>query len=78
MGIREGVTPSEISHWNQAESEKQSNQGFVGVKVIISSRTWSKWVGGLLSLPLYSNQENLFPKKKDETSVGFCEAEVQT
>lgn len=77
MGIREGGTPSKISHWNQAESEKQSNQAFVGVKVIISSRTWSKQVGDLLSLPLYSNQENLFPKK-DETSVGFREAEVQT
>lgn len=77
MGIREGGTASEISHWNQAESEKQSNPGFVGVNVIISSRTWSKQVGDLLSLPLYSNQENLFPKK-DETSVGFREAEVQT
>lgn len=78
MGIREGGTASEISHWNQAESEKQSNPGFVGVNVIISSRTWSKRVGGLLSLTLYSNEENLFPKKKDETSVGFREAEVQT
>ena len=78
MGIREGGTASEISHWNQAESEKQSNPGFVGVNVIIPSRTWSKRVGGLLSLTLYSNQENLFPKKKDETSVGFREAEVQT
>ena len=72
------MTASEISHWNQAESEKQSNQGFVGVKVTVSYRTWSKQVGDLLSLPLYSNQENLFPKKKDETSVGFREAEVQT